>query len=76
MPKFKGKATRSRSPGGPRGGGANPGGGFCDTSLVPRVEELAATGADLSDVVNLKLKTLHPTPSTLNPQPPTLNPKP
>jgi hypothetical protein len=53
MPKFKGKQSRSRSPGGPRGGGT--GGGFCDTSLVPRVEELAKTGDDLSDVVGLAL---------------------
>ena len=40
MPKFKGKASRSKSPAGPRGGGGG-GGGYvgCDAALVPRVRE-------------------------------------
>ena len=57
MPKFKGKPTRQRSPGGPRGGALGGGGtgnyGGCDTLLVPRIEEFARSNdiADVDDVV-------------------------
>ena len=50
MPRFKGKASRGRSPGGPRGGGSSAGGYVgCDAQLVPRIQEYAR-GNDVSDV--------------------------
>ena len=53
MPKFKGKASRSKSPSGPRGGGSTGGYSGCDNLLVPRIAEYARSNdlADVDDVV-------------------------
>ena len=53
MPKFKGKASRSKSPSGPRGGGSTGGYSGCDSLLVPRIAEYARSNdlADVDDVV-------------------------
>ena len=53
MPKFKGKASRNKSPSGPRGGGSTGGYSGCDSLLVPRVAEYARSNdlADVDDVV-------------------------
>ena len=53
MPKFKGKASRGKSPSGPRGGGSTGGYSGCDAALVPRIAEYARSNdlGDLDDVV-------------------------
>ena len=53
MPKFKGKARRSRSPSGPRDGGSTGGYSGCDALLVPRIAEYARSNdlGDIDDVV-------------------------
>ena len=49
MGKFKTASKRARSPGG-GGGGGGGGGSFCDTTLLPRVEEYAQLGGNLADI--------------------------